>query len=566
METHNDDVVSGDTERILPSIRQDLEETETHPPHEASAMDPPSSLDILKIIPSNEKAKLAFDNLVQKKLSNILDNHHSQYIVMTRKGPPERSNTHQPRPGDETTGDEENEGSGAAKDIHYGHFRINFDCRPFLKNFNFVLGRGSERLYGAIRNVDILLAAAKTKYSDGLKAAHALLAIHPESGAWMLSATADPPSAQIPEEGTVIFNDEGISQDQSRCLSRPHSTLAINGMQYDVRFAITEPEQEPLYRTKRDEALEAAGIRIPDTIISGIPFDIDGITKTAVFRYGLGSGSFGRVFEGFDRTTGDLRVVKKIQLNHEPELPLAENEIKANQLFGGFEGIVTLYECSNSEGGQSTKAGRYPFDVFLVQERGVAFNKYLWQAEDPVPWNLRSVLLGQLLKGLIANHQQGCMHRDITPMNVLYFSQEPKHAAFCDFGKICYSKTDTDSGIANWLWLPPEIEEKNNPAERNTYDQKIDVWMLGITILYSWYPQVLRGLRTPVKSRFSDHEMTICSRLKAERLSGLSPLLLKMISWDVKDRPTAEQALNYPCLVNAAPEPAKSSDRKRLQS
>ena len=175
-------------------------------------------------------------------------------------------------------------------------------------------------------------------------------------------------------------------------------------MQYDVRFAITEPEQELLYRTKSDEALEAAGIRIPDTIISGIPFDIDGTTKTAVFRYGLGSGSFGRVFEGIDRTTGDLRVVKKIQLNHEPKLPLAENEIKVNQLFGGFEGIITLYECSNSEGGQSTKAGRYPFDVFLVQERGVAFNKYLWQAEDPVPWNLRSVLLGQLLKGLIAIH------------------------------------------------------------------------------------------------------------------------------------------------------------------
>ena len=125
-------------------------------------------------------------------------------------------------------------------------------------------------------------------------------------------------------------------------------------MQYYVDILITKPDEEPIYLQKRDEALKAAGAQVPETITSAIPFDIDGSTRSAVFRSGLGSGNFDRVFEGFDRMTGDLRVVKRIQLSGAHERPLVEKEIKANQLFSGSEGIVTLSKCSNSEDGEGT--------------------------------------------------------------------------------------------------------------------------------------------------------------------------------------------------------------------
>ncbi|KAK3172317.1 hypothetical protein OEA41_005638 [Lepraria neglecta] len=486
----------------------------------------------------------------------------------------ERSNIYQSRPKDETSGEEASEERESEKEIHHGYYCVTFECRPFTTGFKFVLGRGSGKKFGAMRNVDILLAAPKTKYSVQLKAAHALLGIHPVSGAWMLYTTDDnsstssvaplddPPGSRGSRgsmDATVRFYDEDLTYNESRPLSRVRTNLEIGRLHYDVLFTITEPEQEALYRETRDKILRATCVEVPRTTISGIPFDIDGSTKTAVFRLGLGSGSFGRVYEGFDRRTGDLRVVKKITLDNKHQRPLVECEIKANNLFNYSEGIVTLYECSNSEGGEGATAQKYPFDVFLVLEKGVSFNKYAWNAEIPVHWELRSILLRQLLQALAVIHRQGCMHRDITPMNILYF--EPKRAGFCDFGKICYSRTDTDTALAAWSWLPPEIEAN----KRNVYDQKIDIWMLGITILHSWYPQVLRGL----KYRNQGDYVHICNRLRAEGHSGLDGLLLKMISWDAKGRPSAEQAVSDSCLVNAfhkQPESAKSSDRKRLQA
>ncbi len=592
------DVSCGDTEPFSASAIQQIQKVvppglkQLDPRLESSVvdLDRQGITDILRIIPSNDKAKRAFDELAERKLNNKLDSHHSQYIITTGKDSLETNIPYQSRPDDETTSDDSGEALQAVKEIRQGYFRINFDCSTIRPHIEFVLGRGSGKKYGPNRNVDILLAApdtGRTKYTRGLKAAHAFVKIHPISGAWMLYAAEGPIPLSIPQRGTpnaladtsssleslptttAILNDEVLHARQYRALSRCHNTLRINDMQYHVDFLITKPDQEPIYLQKRDEALKAAGAQVPETIISAIPFEIDGSTRSAVFRSGLGSGSFGRVFEGFDRITGDLRVVKRIQLSGAHERPLVEKEIKANRLFSGSEGIVTLYECSNSEGGEGTQARTYPFDVFLVQERGVAFNKYLWQAENPVPWTLRSTLLRQLLNGLVTIHQQKCIHRDITPMNILYFNQEPKHAAFCDFGKICYSESDTDCALAAWMWLPPEVKETKNAAERSTYNQKLDIWMLGIAVLHCWYPEILRGLRTDFKRRYSDHETTICDRLRAESLSGLSRLLLRMISWRAGDRPSAEQALNDPCLMNAAPkqpEPAKSSDRKRSQA
>jgi hypothetical protein len=579
-----DDSSAGDTEAFSSNTIRQIDATYTSnakqqdgPSTYSKAVEGSSNNDILRIIPSNERAKMAFDDLVRRKLSGTLNKHHSQYIVTTRKGPLERSTIYQSRPKDETSGEEASEERESEKEIHHGYYCVTFECRPCTTGFKFVLGRGSGKKFGAMRNVDILLAAPKTEYSVQLKAAHAVLGIHPMSGAWMLytpddnSSTSsvapldDPPGSrgsrgsQRSLDAAVRLYDEDLTYNGSRPLSRVRTNLEIGRLRYDVLFTITEPAQEALYRETRDKILRAAFVEVPRTTISGIPFDIDGSTKTAVFRLGLGSGSFGRVYEGFDRRTGDLRVVKKITLDNKDQRPLVECEIKANYLFNNFEGIVTLYECSNSEGGEGATAQKYPFDVFLVLEKGISFNTYAWNAESPVDWGLRSILLRQLLQALTVIHRQDCMHRDITPMNILYF--EPDRAGFCDFGKICYSKTDTDTALAAWCWLPPEIKVH----EKNVYDQKIDIWMLGITILHSWYPQVLKGLRY----RHQGDYVRICDGLKAQGHSGLDGLLLKMISWDANCRPSAQEAVNDPCLVKTfhkQPESAKSSDRKRLQA
>ena len=537
--------------------------------------------DILRIIPSNNAARLAFHHLVESQLNKTLGEHHSRFIVATGKRPLEESNARHPRPHDETTSDESEAEIKCNQEVHQGYFRISFRHPRVRDDLVFNMGRGSGKLYGPTRDVDILLAASDQKsniFRRGLKAAHAFIKIHQDSGVWLLQAGEDSPPlallkspqenvpspspATIPSNDRIIatLNDEPLTRKQYRPLCRPHNTLQINQMYYYVDYALEKLEHERPYLEERDTALKMSMTRIPPIAMSGIPFEIDTVTKTAVFRAGLGIGSFGRVFEGCDRVTGDLRAVKQIPVNKIEHKDAVQKEIRALQLFGGSEGIVTLHEVSNSLGATEPTDGKPPFDVYLVQERGVAFSRYNWAAEDPIDWRQRAVLARQLVQGLVSIHKQGCMHRDITPMNILYFAQPPSHAGFCDFGKVCYSRSSTETALADFYFLPPEIQK----SQSNTYDQKVDIWMLGLSLIMTWFPQAIRGL----KPRNEAEHISIRGRLRSESDSGLIEVLLRMFAWYTVSRPTAEEVLNDPCLVNvshAQPE-AKSSGRKRIQA
>ena len=49
------------------------------------------------------------------------------------------------------------------------------------------------------------------------------------------------------------------------------------------------------------------------------------------------------------------------------------------------------------------------------------------------------------------------------------------------FWKLHRAKTSTVEQLAGWKWLPPKIQ----PGKNKKYDQKIDIWLLAYTRLYS---------------------------------------------------------------------------------
>ncbi|KAL8731006.1 MAG: hypothetical protein Q9166_003657 [cf. Caloplaca sp. 2 TL-2023] len=442
------DSARDDPERLYTKLQAALANEQDSVTQTSDAVIIPSQ-DILSLIPLNTEARRAFSAVAKLAKEGVLDQLHSQFVQITGKGP---LNHH----------------SEKAPTSH---------SEPRTKppaTIRQIIGKGSEKKFGPTRNVDILLAPPRKfapgfKGARGLSAAHAYLHIHEHSGAWILTAGAE-----------MKVEDETYLADEAVALSLPRTRVQILDMQYLIRFEINTSAMEESYIKERNRAFQHGGYTLPRTNISAIPFKGDIVYDSIVFRHGLGSGSFRTVYDGFNPEDGDLRVAKRIILKSAHEVPAVRREIHALETFVGCEGILELVEWRTGLAGKELSVPQYPLDVYLVHDKGVGFDRFDWNAvsED---WGLKRSLCHQLLMGLTQIHKAGCMHRDITPMNLLVFPHKQiPQATLCDFGKFCESPTDVETRLAAWKYLPPELEE----GKKNPYSQKLDIWMLGLALTY----------------------------------------------------------------------------------
>ena len=528
----------------------------------------PKSPDFLRLIPFNRTAKLAFSELLDRKIAGTLSGHHFQYIVDSGTGPLHKTINYQARAEGETT-DEDCPGEPEAPEIiNLGFFKVSFDYENVTQSAKWVMGRGSARKGSdkINRNVDILLAAPGSQYTKGLLAAHAYLRMHPDSGVWMIHAAPETSNRSGDSAPMTIatLDDYEIFNNGFRCLDKPESRLLILDMEFRVQFALTTYTACESYRELRNRKLEEHDIAVPDTGISGIPLKSDiRAQDLAVFSLGLASGTYGTVYEAFDPESGELRVVKVVELKSESAGESLQPEIEMVKQYPNTRGLVRQYGWCNSNWDSTLIVKKYPLNVYLIQRKGKAFNKQSWK---DIPAGDRLKLFQDLLHGLCTIHQRGWMHRDITRQNILYFKGDPPEAALCDFGKLCLNKVDTYTVLAAWSNLPPEIVE----GESNVYDQSIDIWMLALALVLTWCPQACQGV-----ARLHNGQITsvgleaIRSYLRNIKNSALAYLLREMLSKDPKSRPNAGQALSHPCfrhLKTGSTQEAVSSDGKRRHS
>ena len=523
------------------------------------------SPEFLRIIPSNETAKLAFSELLDRQKAEQLSPHHFQYMVEKGKGPLRKRINYQARSKSETPDVEDSE-EPETSEINLGFFRVSFDYEHVTKSATWVIGRGSAKIDKQKRNVDILLAAPGSTHTKGLLAAHAYLRMHPDSGVWMIHAA---PSYSNGSEKSApvamaMLDGHEILNDTFRCLDKAKALLSILGMEFCVQFALnTYPECES-YRELRNLKLKEYELDVPDTSISGIPLVTDiRASDLAVFSLGLGSGTFGAVYEAFDPKSGELRVVKVIEVKNESTARSLQPETDMVEQYPNSRGLVRQYGWCNSTGERTLDAKKYPINIYIVQRKGKAFNKISWKEIPGFQIGILK-LCQDLLHGLHAIHERGWMHRDINRQNMLFFKGNPPEAALCDFGKLCSRKTSTNTCIAAWNWLPPEIIE----GESNTYNQSIDIWMLALALVISWYPEAGHG----TKCRSTNGQITlnalgtIRARLAAIKDSGLASLLREMMSANPDERPDPKKALEHPCfrrLKIVLHQKAESSKGKR---
>ena len=526
------------------------------------------SPDFLHLTPSNSKAKRAFSELLQRKKDGTLSPHHAQYIVDSGKGPLHKKIDYQARSDDETPDDDYPDEPEASEIVNLGFFKVSFDYEKVTTSANWVMGRGSQRKGGdtAKRNVDILLAAPNTKFTKGLLAAHAYLRMHPDSGVWMIHAALESTNRSGESAPVVMamLDDHEIFSNCFRCLDKPESRLSILGMEFRVQFTLTTDSACKSYRVLRNQKLKEHDVDVPDTEITGIPLDSDIRARNlAVFGLGLGYGTFGSAYEGFDPESGELRAVKVIAVKDEAAGRLLQSETDMVKQFPHTRGLVRQYGWCNSNGELALDAKNYPFNVYIVQRKGEVWNQHKWEFTTK-EHSLESLKLCQdLLHGLNAIHQEGWMHRDITITNMLYFKGPPAEAALCDFGKLYFGKTDTDTSLAAWAYLPPEIVE----GESNTYDQSIDIWMLAYAIVLTWYRKCRKGVNYHKNKQITRNGLGVLrANLQAIQDHGLARLLRFMLSEEPKERLNPTKLLTHRCfqsLKTALPEEAESSKGKR---
>ncbi|KAF2185014.1 Pkinase-domain-containing protein [Zopfia rhizophila CBS 207.26] len=181
----------------------------------------------------------------------------------------------------------------------------------------------------------------------------------------------------------------------------------------------------------------------------------------------IGGGSFGKVYKGMDRRTGQLVAIKVIDVeNAEDEVDDIITEIAI--LSGMNSPYVTKYYGSYLHGS----------DLWIVMEFCSGGSCADLMKPGPIGENEIAIIIKELLMGLAYLHEDNKLHRDIKAANVLVGANgQVKLADFGVSGQLSATMTKKNTFVGTPFWMAPEV------IKQSGYDHKADIWSLGITAL-----------------------------------------------------------------------------------
>lgn len=281
----------------------------------------------------------------------------------------------------------------------------------------------------------------------------------------------------------------------------------------------------------------------------------------------VGQGTYGVVFSGHNRHTGQKVAMKRSQLDVYAEEGIPATAFREVALLNDLKNVPNVVQLQEIS---CTSSRLYLICEFLDRD----LKKHLKENNRRLDYSKVKYISHEILKGVAWCHGIRVIHRDLKPHNIL-LDKEARVIKIADFGLArpnhAPGKTLTHEVITLW-YRPPELL-----LGGSNYTDAVDIWSAGCIIaeLLSGYPlfqgdseidtlfHIFKLLGTPTSQtwpgvtalpegqlshhwpQFKGHSDPFGQLNQSIDAAG-KDLLQRMLAYDPDSRITAKEALEHP--------------------
>lgn len=344
-------------------------------------------------------------------------------------------------------------------------------------------------------------------------------------------------------DSAVVINGTETLKDGQQLIYKRRTSIELGNLKYILEL---EPISDQDYRSLLTSYRIEHGLGANDypSNLTVAPSEWDRILPDYVIKNPVGHGVTGIVSAALHRATGNCVAIKTFRRYTDRDDAHLEKAWKIAETIGWHPNICQLISIISPAAEDPERGYRAcgVDEAFLVYTPLASWTvEKLLEMDKHVTSTQCIGLLQGFLDGIEYLHSKKIMHRDIKPSNLTVLSLAPPRGQLIDFGHAIHSLIahDTDAGTPGWR--APELADLiSNPKSRAEYDERIDVFSLGIS-MYRLFCQVRRRWWDD-KIREGDVVRMGLALGKLDMLDGVAGLLGECMEWDPGLRLRAKQA------------------------